>query len=93
MPSFEKRDRKRKVSAFTTRATGQSTELRAFLPHVLATVHIETAHFTVNIVRAKVAVGPGMSMPMGRRASKMADAKGCLLAITLSSLSSSPGED
>lgn len=93
MSSFEKRDRKRRVSAFATRATGQSTELRAFLPHVLATVHIETAHFTVNIVRARVAVGPGMSMPMGRLASEMVDAKGCLLAITLSSLSSSPGED
>ena len=81
------------MSAFATRATGQSKELRAFLPLVLATALIETAHFTVNIVRAKVAVGPGMSMPMGRLASEMADAKGCLLAITLSSLSSSPGEE
>ena len=81
------------MSSFATRATGQSTELRAFLPLVLATALIETAHFTVNIVRAKVAVGPGMSMPMGRLASEMADAKGCLLAITLSSLSSSPGEE
>lgn len=45
--------------------TSQNTELRLSLLLVLATTLIETAHFTVNIVKAKVEVGASVSMPVG----------------------------
>lgn len=64
--------------------TSQNTELRLSLLLVLATTFIETAHFTVNIVKAKVEVGASVSMPVGRLASNMMDAKGTVCSPLLS---------
>lgn len=65
---------------------GHKSEHRAKTPLllVLARTLIETAHFTVNVVKAKVEVGASVSMPVGWLASNMMDAKGTVCSPLLS---------